>query len=109
MEIKFEIVRVGKFRRDSLAERFIKENVALMKKSIRSLLEDFKYMGNDDKMELTLVIPAKGDNIKIYIGDRKDENFRKILRQNFPDSIYKGNDSIIEENIHNPIFPFGVI
>lgn len=109
MEITFEIVRIGKFRKDSQVEKIIKENVNLMKKSIRSLLEDFKYMGKDDKMELILVIPAKGDNVKIYIGDRKDENLRELLRQNFPDSIYTGNDSIIEENIHNPIFPFGVI
>lgn len=105
MKIDFDIVRIGKFRKDSLKERIIKENVDILKHQIRSLLEDIKFKGKYDEMGLTLVIPSKGADIKISIEDRPDENVRYILNQNFPNSIYKGDYSVILDNAHNTEFP----
>ena len=108
MKVKFDIVRIGKFRKDAFVERFLKENVDLMKSKISSLLKDIKYKSEYNEMGLILVIPARGENIKIYIEDLQDTNVKKILSPNFPHSIYKRNYSIIEDNVHNPIFPIRV-
>ena len=109
MKVNFDIVRIGKFRKNILAEKLLKENADLLRKEISKLLEEVKYKGESDEMGLMLVIPAKGYRIKICLEDRNDENVRRILSQNFPDSIYKGAQSIIEKNIYNPVFPIYVL
>ena len=108
MKVNFDIVRIGKFRKNILAEKLLKENTDLLRNEISKLLEEVKYKGSDE-MGLMLVIPAKGYRIKICLEGRTDENVRRILSQNFHDSIYKGAHSIIEENIHNPVFPISVL
>lgn len=109
MKVNFDIVRIGNFRKNLLAEKLLKENADLLRNEISKLLQEIKYKEVYDEMGLTLVIPNKGNHIKIFLKDRTDENVIRLLSQNFPDSIYKGPDSIIVENIHNPVFPISVL
>lgn len=51
-----------------------------------------------------MIVPARGHNIKIKLQDVKDYHIRKLLRNHFPDSIYKGKLDTIEDNWNNRVF-----
>ena len=40
MEVKFDLVRIGKIRKSSIAEKILKQNVDLLRNEIRSFLKD---------------------------------------------------------------------
>jgi len=51
-----------------------------------------------------MIIPGRGYEIKIALQDIRDTNVKKILKVNIPLQIYKGDYSIIIDNINNRIF-----
>lgn len=104
MEVKFDLVRIGKIRKNSIAERILKENVNLLSTYIRSFLKEEKINNKHNTISMTMVIPGKGYNIKIALQDVKDLHIKKELRNNFPNSIYRGEYSTIMDNVHNKIF-----
>jgi hypothetical protein len=104
MEVKFDLVRIGGIRKSSNAETLLKGNVDLLRNNIRSLLKDLNISNKHNSISLVMIIPGKGANIKIALDNIKDENIRKELRYNFPRSIYKGDYSLIMNNIENKIF-----
>jgi hypothetical protein len=104
MEVKFDLVRIGKIRKNSLAEMILKQNVDFLKNSIQSFLKDDYINYKHNQISLEMIIPGKGYNIKIALRSIKHENVKKELRRNFPNSIYKGEDSIIEMNALNKVF-----
>lgn len=53
---------------------------------------------------MTMIIPAKGYNIKILLKDIKDFHLRKMIRENYPEAIYKGKLDTIENNTFNRVF-----
>ncbi len=101
MKVVFDIVRIGKIRKDRSIERVIEANVWSLKQDIRSLLKD-RNEGNT--LSVVMVIPARGCTITIDLRDIGDENLKKELKQSFPNSIYKGRYSLLLDNIDNRIF-----
>ncbi|MBX2950058.1 MAG: hypothetical protein KF704_12330 [Crocinitomicaceae bacterium] len=107
MEIKFETVRVGKFRKDIMQERILKENYNFLKNSLKECVNNIN--SSNEIIDVDIVIPAKGSRISITLNSIKDKEVKQLLIENFPDSIFKGDYSILEENINNrPYFPLNV-
>jgi hypothetical protein len=104
MEVKFDLVRIGGIRKSSNAETIIEGNVDLLRNNIRSLLKDINISNKPNSISMVMIIPGKGYNIKIALDDIKDDLIIKELRNNFPHSIYKGDYSLIMNNIDNKVF-----
>lgn len=110
MEIKFETVRVGKFRKDMIQERILKENFDHLKNNIKDFVKNIQGKKIDEIIYVDIVIPARGSQIAITLDSIKDEKIKQLLIKNFPDSIYKADYSILENNCHNePYFPFKLL
>lgn len=104
MKVKFDLVRIGKIRKDFSSEKILKQNVISLKKNIRLLLE-YKDFGNkNNTISIVMVIPGKGYKIKIALQDILDSNIKKELRQNFREHIYTREYSVLLDNIDNRIF-----
>ncbi len=99
MEVKFDLVRIGKFRKNNIAEKIISQNLKIFRDDIRSLLKDKKSFYKNNKLNIVMIIPAKGYNIKISLEDISDEQIKKDLMYNFPNSIFKGKYSILLNNL----------
>ena len=104
MEVKFDLVRIGKIRKSSIAEKILKQNVDLLRNEIRSFLKDENINNKHNTVHMVITIPGKGYNIKIALQDIKDLHIKKELKNNFPNSIYKGGYSIIMDNLENKVF-----
>lgn len=104
MEVKFDLVRIGGIRKNLIAEKIIKENLDILRNEIRSLLKDENINNKYNRIDMVLIIPQKGYTIKIVLHDIKDESIRKKLKLHFPKYIYKGDYSIIMDNLDNKIF-----
>ncbi len=102
MYAHFDTVRLGKFRKDIFTERALVENVKNLKRNIRNLLESHK----EGRVDMEIVIPAKGTNVKFALQNINDLEIKRILIQEFPDNVYKGRYSMLAENSNNiPVFP----
>lgn len=105
MDVKFDMVRLGKKRKSFIAEKILKHNVSFLKESIRYLLKNrTTSSAKHNRIFMTMVIPAKGYKIKIHFQNISEKWIRKELKDNFPNSIYKGKYDYILDNIDNPIF-----
>lgn len=101
MEVKFDLVRIGKSRKNSISEIFLKQNVDFLKSGIRWLLKDIDVDNKNNQITMVMVIPAKGLSIKIVLQDIKESYIKKELRTNFPNSIFKGHYSSILDNLND--------
>lgn len=104
MEVKFDLVRIGGIRKNSIVEKIIKENLNLLRNEICSFLKDENINNKHNIISMVMIIPEKGSNIKIVLHDIKDEYIKKKLRFNFPKSIYQGDYSIVMDNLDNKVF-----
>lgn len=106
MEIKFEYVRIGKFRKNKLNENLLKENYNIFKAQLTSFFEfnNFKYPTEKLPIPLLLVIPSKGNTVKLSLEDITSEKLKKELKNKFNDKIYKGKYSILIDNMDNEKF-----
>lgn len=104
MEVKFDLVRIGKIRKNSIAEKILKQNIDLLRNNIRLLLKNENIDNKHNTIHMVMIIPGKGYNVKIVLQDIKDLHVKKELKKNFPNSIYKGEYSIIMDNLENKIF-----
>ncbi|MFD2917803.1 hypothetical protein [Psychroserpens luteus] len=104
MKTKFDLVRIGKARKDYSIEKSLKDNKDLLISRIRLFIENTVVNKKNDEIHMIIVIPAKGHNPKILLESVRDEDIRKGLKQNFPNFIYKGKPSIVEDNYDNKVF-----
>lgn len=104
MKVKFDIVRIGRIRKNYTSELVLKENLNFLKSNIRTLLSEKVIENKSNQISIVLVIPAKGFNIKIVLNDIKDNDIKKELKKHFPNSIYNGSYSVILDNINNHFF-----
>lgn len=104
MEVKFDMVRLGKKRKSFMAEKILKQNVSFLKESIRHLLKNKTIGTKHNRIFITMVIPAKGYNIKIHFQNIKEKWIRKELRESYPNSIFKGNYDTLLDNLNNKVF-----
>jgi hypothetical protein len=104
MNVKFDLVRIGKFRKNHSSELMLKQNADLLRINIRYLLEDEKCSHKDNTVHMTLVIPKKGYGIRIVLQNINDLHIRKKIKEKFSNSIFKGDQSTLEENIWNPLW-----
>lgn len=106
MEIKFIPIRIGKFRQNHFHERILKENYLLLKRQLKDFVQTIP---SESTIEVDIVIPAKGYRISITLDAIKDQEIRNQLIEYFPNSIYRGKYSELENNIQNKdFFPFGI-
>ena len=104
MDIKFDLVRIGSARENYSSEKILKQNVDLLRNNIHDLLKDEKCSHKNNCDHMTMIIPAKGFNIKIQLRDITDFHIRKLIRENFPNSIYKGKSDTISDYATNRVF-----
>lgn len=104
MTVKFVPVRIGHFRQDIQIERHLKLNYDNLKIHLREFIND---LPGENQIDMDIVIPGKGVNITITLDSIKDSHVKNQLIQNFSNSIYKGDNSILKQNMNNPIFPIG--
>lgn len=106
MEIKFVPLRIGKFRQNHFHERILKENYLLLKRQLRDFVQTIP---SETTIEVDIVIPAKGYRITITLDAIKEQEIKKQLTANFPDSIYKGKYETLMDNSSNMnFFPVGI-
>jgi hypothetical protein len=103
MEIRFDMIRIGKFRKNYISEILLKQNVNGLKNSIKSLLLEIDNI-EINLIHIVMIIPAKGFSIKISLKNINNKHIREIIKQNFSNCIFKGKYSIIMDNLNNPIF-----
>jgi hypothetical protein len=103
MEVKFDTVRIGKIRNSSIEEKMLEQNLAFLKSNIKSFFSEDEVEKEHNRIGVVLVIPAKGYNIKIAVKYSSHEFVKKLLNSRFPDSVYKGNYSKIDENVMNRV------
>jgi len=104
MKVNFDLVRIGEIRKNFNSETILKQNVKLLKSNIRYLLENENSSNKNNEISMVIVIPAKGYNIKIALKDIREKHIKEILKQKFPNSIFKREYSILMDNIDNRIF-----
>ena len=104
MKVKFDLVRFGKIRKNNTSELILKKNVEFSQKNIRFLLKNEIIDNKNNCADLVMIIPGKGYKIKIVLEGINDNRIKKILKENIPLEIYKGDYSIIEDNASNRIF-----
>lgn len=109
MDVKFDLNRNGKFRTDTTSEIILKQNVDILKNDVRTFLKNLNSEIAHDKIEMTIIIPSKGHNIKIDFENINDKILKKELRKQFPNSIYNGDYSEFEKNLFNEYFPIHVL
>lgn len=107
MEIKFETVRIGKFRKDIIQERILKENYTNLKNRLKDFVKTIPF--ENYIIDVDIVIPLRGSQISITLDGIKEKEIRQLLIDNFPYSIYKGDYSILINNcLNRPYFPLGI-
>ncbi|MDX1830484.1 MAG: hypothetical protein R3342_13170 [Lutibacter sp.] len=104
MDVKFDLVRIGNARKNYTSEKILKQNVDLLRKNIRELLRNENCSHKNNREDITMIVPARGFNIKIRLQDVKDYHIRKLLRDKFPNSMYKGKLDTILDNSNNRVF-----
>jgi hypothetical protein len=104
MDVKFDLVRIGKFRKNYVSETILKQNADLLRSNIRYLLKEENCSHKDNTVHMTMVIPGKGHNIKIVLQDVRDIHIKKQLKEKFPNSIYKGSKSALIDNLWNKLW-----
>lgn len=104
MDVKFDIIRIGNKRKNQSAEQIVMQNLNSFREAIRILLADVESFSKNNQIHLTLVIPAKGYSVKMVLEQNLDFQMRNLLKANFPTAMYKGNYSVILDNIHNQVF-----
>ena len=104
MNVKFDLVRFGKIRKNNNSELILKKNVEFLQDHIRFLLDNENIDNKNNCVDMVMIIPGRGYEIKIALQDIRDTNVKKILKVNIPLQIYKGDYSIIIDNINNRIF-----
>jgi hypothetical protein len=104
MNVKFDLVRFGKIRKNNNSELILKKNVEFLQNHIRFLLDNENIDNKNNCVDMVMIIPGRGYEIKIALQDIRDTNVKKILKVNITLQIYKGDYSIIIDNINNRIF-----
>lgn len=102
MEVGFDMIRLGSFRKSAVDEQLIKESVTNFKRSIRDILSDIE----GSKEELVMIIPARGFDVKIDISCVNNLRVKELLKEQFPTSIRVLSDSELHQNLFNRIYSF---
>lgn len=63
MEIKFETVPIGKFRKDIIQERTLKENYTDLKNRLKDFVKTIPSVNFENTIDVDIVIPAKVCNL----------------------------------------------
>lgn len=101
MIVKFVPVRIGNFRQDLIKEKILKENYLLLRNQLREFIQ---HQVGETEIEMDIVIPKRGYRITFTLVGINNKEIEKRLKQKFPNSIYKGDYSIILESMDNKIF-----
>jgi hypothetical protein len=104
MKIEFELVRIGKTRKDFMSERILEQNVRSLMANVRSYLEESFYDDKNKLISIVVIVPSKGHNIKMSLQDVIDKHIKSEFRKEFSNFIFKGKYSLILENINNRVF-----
>lgn len=102
MTINYDVVRIGKPRKDSNAERILHQNVKFLKFDIECFLENLEL--NDSYIiPITIVIPARGYNVLFDVRDIHQKEVRSALNKQFKSRLFDRNRSILIDHLDNQI------
>ena len=104
MKIKFDLVRIGKRHENFVKEDSLKQNVKLLMNNIQSLLSSENCSHKNNVEHVTMIVPGRGLSIKILLSDFKDCHIRKLVRERYPNNIYKGNKDLVYHSWNNQVF-----
>ena len=104
MNLRFDLVRIGETRKNYNSEKLIKLNTELLIKNIRNIITTEKNNEDNFKFEMTIIVPEKGNNVKMLLASIKDLELKDLLKEKFPNSIYKGEMETVLDNIHKKVF-----
>ena len=77
-----------------------------LKHEISAFVESIKV---EKTIDVDIVIPEKGSRISITLDSIEDNNIKKQLMENFPNSIYNGDYNVLYNNSSNlELFPIGI-
>ncbi|MGV0980479.1 hypothetical protein [Empedobacter falsenii] len=102
MTINYDVIRIGKLRKESNAERILHQNVKFLKFDIECFLEDME-LNDSHVIPITIVIPASGYNVLFDVRDINNKEIRSALSKQFKSRLFDRNRSILIDNIHNQI------
>lgn len=94
MTINYDIVRIGKPRKDSNSERILYQNVKFLKFDIECLLQNSEE-NNLDIIPITIVIPASGFNVLFDVRDIDNKVVKTVLSNHFKSRLFDQNKSIL--------------
>ena len=97
MNIKFEVIRIGKTRKNKTSEIWIQQNLKFLKENILHVFNENKI---NISINLLLIIPSRGNKIRISLRNINNSELKYIIKENFSDSIYNGNYNLILKNIN---------
>jgi hypothetical protein len=104
MEIKFDMVRIGGFRKNHRSEILLRQNADLLMNDIRTLLLGVECGDGKNKEAITLIIPAKGFKVKFRLQDFREDKIRALVKKNFSRFAYHGKLDTILDNVNNLVF-----
>ena len=104
MQIKFDKVRIGKKRKNINSELLLKYEVGFLKNVIQTTIDESAFSKSDDIIYITLIIPARGYNIKARFQDLKNDGVKKFLLERLDMYNCTRSLNLILANQNNPIF-----
>ncbi|WP_353096910.1 hypothetical protein [Empedobacter brevis] len=102
MTINYDVVRIGKPRKDSNAERILHQNVKFLKFDIECFLENLE-LNDSHIIPITIVIPARGYNVLFDVRDIHHKEVRSSLSKQFKSRLFDRNRSILIDHLDNQI------
>lgn len=104
MEVKFDMVRIGKLRSEATSEILLRQNTEFLMKDIRHFLQDKECTNGVNSESVTLVVPGKGLKPKFRLQDFRDKYIRSLMKKKYQSYIYSGNLDTIMDNVSNKVF-----
>lgn len=101
MEVKFDYIRIGGFRKDKHQELMLKENLDQLK---MELINTLNYVNELERIELTLIIPKNGFDIKVHLESNIPGNIKDIIKNEFPFNHRSLTHNEIAKNLLNKIW-----
>ncbi|WP_053991488.1 hypothetical protein [Mangrovimonas sp. TPBH4] len=95
MDVKFEIVRIGSKRKDSAAELLIRQNLNFLRVGIRHVLQNLEPANDNSRLDMVLVIPEEGVDVKIVLDNLASPHIAELLKTRYPNNIFEGDYKLI--------------